>query len=67
MDSPKQGVTGLAINQITFTGDSIICLIDASSIRYAATLSSDSTLAGNWQQGGSTFPTCCSIGLTDGK
>jgi len=57
VDSPDQGVSGLAVNSIARTADTVKMDIKAVSGSYEGTLNKDaSTLAGQWSQGGTSLP-----------
>ena len=56
MDSPDQGATGIAFDKVGMKGDSVALLINKIHGGFSGVLTSDSTLVGNWQQGGMKVP-----------
>src|SRR5262249_62153673 len=57
LDSPDQGVSGLAIDTITWQGSSLRFEMGLLGAVYEGTLGSDgSEIKGQWQQGGATLP-----------
>ena len=56
MDSPQQGATGLPIQHIIVDKDSITCILNAPTARYAAIRTDDTTLTGTWYQNGGSYP-----------
>lgn len=56
LDSPDQGVTGLQLSTVSFTGDSLAVEIDVAHARYHAGFTSDTTLSGTWIQGLAKIP-----------
>jgi len=56
LDSPDQGVTGLQLSTVSFTGDSLAVEIDMAHARYHAGFTSDTTLSGTWIQGLAKIP-----------
>jgi hypothetical protein len=57
LDSPDQGATGIPLDEVTFSGDSLKVRINGLGVEYDAALSADSTkFAGEFRQAGMTFP-----------
>ncbi len=55
MDSPDQGVKDILCDSVIVNGDSIIVILKGST-RLKGLLAGDSTINGNWEQRGMTFP-----------
>lgn len=51
MDSPAQNAFGLAMDEVTVSGDSITLALRAAQARYDGVLTDDGTLDGTWTQG----------------
>jgi len=56
MDSPDQGVKGINCDDVSVRGDSIIVQIKKLRGGFNGLMVNDSTLDGNWSQGGKVFP-----------
>ena len=57
VDSPDQGVNGLAVNSIARTGDTVKMDVKAVGGSYEGTLNKDaSAMTGTWSQGGGSLP-----------
>ena len=56
MDSPDQGVTGIAISSITYKEPALHFEIEKLGASYDGTMNKDnSEITGNWKQGPATF------------
>lgn len=55
MDSPDQGVTGVQCEAVSINGDSVIVQVKVTSM-LEGLLVNDSTISGNWEQGGRSLP-----------
>jgi pimeloyl-ACP methyl ester carboxylesterase len=56
LDSPDQGALGIAVSEVTLTGDSLDLKASAIGGAFAGRLVSDSAIEGIWVQGGGKFP-----------
>ena len=56
MDSPDQGAKGIAVSEVTLTGDSLDLKASGIGGAFAGRLVSDSAIEGLWSQGGGKFP-----------
>jgi hypothetical protein len=57
VDSPDQGVSGLAVNSIARTGDTVKMEVKTVGGSFSGTLNKDaSAMEGTWSQGGGTLP-----------
>jgi hypothetical protein len=57
LDSPDQGATGIKVDTVIVTGDSVHLVLAALMGRYdGLVLPGDSLMSGSWQQAGMTFP-----------
>lgn len=56
MDSPDQGVTGIGCKAVNIHGDSVIIDMSGIGIMYKGRMTTDTTIAGLWQQGGMSIP-----------
>lgn len=55
LDSPDQGATGIRFSSVLLNGDSIHLELPVANARYSGTLTSDTTIRGQWIQG-TSFP-----------
>ena len=56
LDSPDQGVKGIAVNNTTVSGDSVILTVASIGGSYIGRISDDkSTIEGTWNQSGASF------------
>ncbi len=56
LDSPDQGAKGIPVSSVKRTGDSLYLEVAAAAARLSGKITSDSTLAAQWQQGGAASP-----------
>ncbi|RYZ58340.1 MAG: alpha/beta hydrolase, partial [Chitinophagaceae bacterium] len=56
LDSPDQGAKGIPVSSVKRTGDSLVIEVAAAAAKLSGKITSDSTLAAQWQQGGAAFP-----------
>ena len=56
MDSPDQGVNGISCDTVMLHKDSVIINIKSINGGYKGMFVNDSTINGNWEQGGMKFP-----------
>lgn len=56
LDSPDQGAKGIPVSSVQQTGDSLHLEVAAARAKLSGRLVNDSTLSGQWQQGGAAFP-----------
>jgi pimeloyl-ACP methyl ester carboxylesterase len=55
MDSPDQGVKGIACSSVILKGDSVLAEIAVAKGSYSGLLLSDSVITGSWKQGAGAF------------
>ena len=56
MDSPDQGATGIAFDKVGMRGDSVALLIRKINGGFDGLMTNDSTIDGNFHQGGKSLP-----------
>lgn len=56
LDSPKQGATGIPVQQVRLQGDSLYLNLKAIGGTYAGKRTNAQTIDGNWRQGGQSLP-----------
>jgi hypothetical protein len=56
LDSPDQGVKGIPVGNVQLVADSLHLDVAVAKAKLSARLVNDSTLNGQWQQGGAAFP-----------
>lgn len=56
LDSPDQGAKGIPVSSVQQSGDSLHLEVAAAGAKLSGRLLNDSTLSGQWQQGGAAFP-----------
>ncbi|MBS1688790.1 MAG: alpha/beta hydrolase [Bacteroidetes bacterium] len=56
MDSPDQGVTGIACKAVNINGDSVTIDMSGIGIMYKGRMTTDTTIVGVWKQGGMGIP-----------
>ncbi|HEV7332212.1 MAG TPA: alpha/beta hydrolase [Flavisolibacter sp.] len=56
LDSPDQGAKGIPVSSVLSTGDSLHLEVAVARAKLSGRLINDSTLNGQWQQGGAAFP-----------
>ncbi|HEY1022287.1 MAG TPA: hypothetical protein VGE06_08230, partial [Flavisolibacter sp.] len=56
LDSPDQGAKGIPVSGVQQAGDSLHLEVAAAGAKLSGRLVNDSTLSGQWQQGGTAFP-----------
>lgn len=56
LDSPDQGAKGIPVSSVQQAGDSLHLEVAAARAKLSGRLLNDSTLSGQWQQGGAAFP-----------
>lgn len=63
MDSPAQGARGIPVQSVTFEGARLVLELPPMAARYEGTLEAPDRIAGQWSQGGASFP----LELTKGE
>jgi pimeloyl-ACP methyl ester carboxylesterase len=56
LDSPDQGARGIGMGEVTLQGDSLTIEAPVVMGSYKGIVTSDTTIAGSWQQAGGSFP-----------
>ncbi|MBB1285564.1 alpha/beta fold hydrolase [Flavisolibacter sp. BT320] len=56
LDSPDQGAKGIPVSKVQHAGDSLHLEVAAAGAKLSGRLVNDSTLSGQWRQGGAVFP-----------
>jgi pimeloyl-ACP methyl ester carboxylesterase len=56
LDSPDQGAKGIPVSKVQQAGDSLHLEVAAAGAKLSGRLVNDSTLSGQWRQGGAAFP-----------
>jgi pimeloyl-ACP methyl ester carboxylesterase len=67
MDSPDQGVTGIAVSQVTFADSVLKLVVAAVQGEYEGRLGADSTFTGQWRQGAAQLGLVLKKGAAAGR
>ena len=65
MDSPKQGVKGIPVDEVTFTDKKLTVMVYAAAMKYMGEWKSDGEITGTFEQGSFTSPMTFTKGVVE--
>ena len=65
MDSPKQGVKGIPVDEVTFTDKKLTVMVFAAGMKYIGEWKSDTEITGTFEQGSFTAPMTFTKGVVE--